>query len=46
MKETGKIVAIVGIMREEGGRRESAQCFVKYGKNSYHFHSLAVVTKD
>ena len=46
MQETGKTVAIVGIMREEGGRRESAQCFVKYGKDKYHFHPLAVVSKE
>lgn len=46
MNETGKTVAIVGIMREEGGRRESARCFVKYGKDKYHFHPLAVVSKE
>lgn len=46
MNETGKTVAIVGIMREEGGRRESAQCFVKYGKDKFHFHPLAVVSKE
>lgn len=46
MNKTGKTVAIVGIMREEGGRRESAQCFVKYGKDKFHFHPLAVVSKE
>lgn len=46
MRETGKTVAIVGIMREEGGRREKAQCFMKYAKDNYHFHPLAVVTKE
>lgn len=46
MRETGKTVAIVAIMREEGGRREKAQCFMKYGKDNYHFHPLAVVSKD
>lgn len=46
MKEHDKTVAIVGIMRSEGGRRESAKCFVKYGKENYHFHPLAVVSKE
>lgn len=46
MKKEGKQVAIVGIMREEGGRRESTKCFVKYGKDAYHFHPLAVVSKE
>jgi 3'-phosphoadenosine 5'-phosphosulfate sulfotransferase (PAPS reductase)/FAD synthetase len=46
MNKTGKTIAIVGIMRDEGGRRESAQCFVKYAKDKFHFHPLAVVSKN
>lgn len=45
-QENNMKVCIVGIMREEGGRRESAKCFVKYPKGMYHFHPLAVATKE
>lgn len=44
--ENGMKVAMVAIMREEGGRRESAKCLAKYPKGMIHFHPMAVVTKQ
>ena len=45
-KENHKTLAIIGIMRDEGGRRSKAKCIVKTGKNTAHFHPLAVVSKE
>ena len=44
-KENNIEVAIVGLMRAEGGRRSKTQCMVKY-KYGIHFHSLAIVDKS
>ena len=45
-KENGKKYSIVGVMREEGGRRLKAQCLVFRGKKLWHFQPLAVISKD
>ena len=44
--ENNMKVCIVGIMREEGGRRESTKCFVKYPKGMYHFHRWQLLQKN
>ena len=45
-KENNKPYGIVGIMREEGGRRFGAQCLAFSGKKLKNFQPLAPVTKD
>jgi 3'-phosphoadenosine 5'-phosphosulfate sulfotransferase (PAPS reductase)/FAD synthetase len=45
-KDNGKTYSIIGIMREEGGRREQAQCLVFNGGVLKHFQPLAPVTKE
>ena len=40
-KETNRKIAILGIMKEERGRRSNAKCFVK----DKHFNPLVVLTK-
>ena len=45
-KENNKPYGIVGIMREEGGRRFGAQCLAFSGKKLKNFHPLAPITKD
>ena len=45
-KENNKKYRIVGIMREEGGRRRRTQCLAFRGKKLEAFHPLAPITKD
>ena len=45
-KENNKPYGIVGIMREEGGRRFGAQCLAFSGKKLKNFQPLAPVTKE
>lgn len=45
-KKNNKKYTIVGVMREEGGRRSGAQCLAFKGKNLWHFQPLAPLTKD
>jgi 3'-phosphoadenosine 5'-phosphosulfate sulfotransferase (PAPS reductase)/FAD synthetase len=45
-EENNKPYAIVGIMREEGGRRFNAQCLAFSGKKLKNFQPLAPITKD
>jgi len=45
-KENNKPYGIVGIMREEEGRRASAQCLAFRGKKLKNFQPLAPITKD
>ena len=45
-KENNKKYAIVGIMREEGGRRQNAQCLAFKGKKLVKFQPLAVMSKS
>ena len=45
-KEHNKPYAIVGVMREEGGRRFNAQCLAFSGKKLKTFQPLAPVTKE
>ena len=45
-KENKKPYGIVGIMREEGGRRMGAKCLMFKGSKLWHFQPLAVVSKD
>lgn len=44
-KETGKKIAIIGLMTDEGGRRRSAKCLAFSGKNLKAFQPLVAVTK-
>ena len=44
--ENNKPYGIVGIMREEGGRRSWAQCLAFNGKNLKNFQPLAPIAKD
>lgn len=44
--EHNKLYGIVGIMREEGGRRYNAQCLTFVGKKLKNFQPLAVVSKE
>lgn len=44
--EHNKLYGIVGIMREEGGRRYNAQCLSFIGKKLKNFQPLAVVSKE
>lgn len=45
-KDTGKKIAIVGIMATEGGRRAGAVCLAFQGKKLKQFHPLAPVSKE
>lgn len=45
-KENNKPYGIVGIMREEEGRRSSAQCLAFRRKKLMNFQPLAPITKD
>lgn len=45
-EENGKLYAILGIMPEEGGRRESALCLAFKDKGRMNFQPLVVCTKD
>lgn len=44
-KENNKLYGIVGIMKEEGGRRFNAQCLSFSGKKLKNFQPLAPITK-
>lgn len=44
-KESGRKIAIIGIMPAEGGRREKAKCVVFSGKNLKSFQPLVPVNK-
>lgn len=44
-RENGKKYGITGIMREEGGRRMSAQCLAFKGGKLINFQPMAVVSK-
>lgn len=45
-KENKRPYGIVGIMREEGGRRMGAKCLMFKGSKLWHFQPLAVITKE
>lgn len=45
-KENNKSIAIIGTMREEGGRRSNLNCIVMNGKKITRFQPLAPLTKD
>lgn len=45
-KEHNKNIAIIGTMREEGGRRNKLNCIVTKGKNITRFQPLAPLSKD
>lgn len=45
-EENNKSYGIVGVMREEGGRRFNAQCLSFSGKKLKNFQPLAPITKD
>lgn len=45
-KENNKSIAIIGIMKEEGGRRMRSKCLVFSGKKFKKFQPLAPITKD
>lgn len=45
-EQNNKKYSILGIMREEGGRRNNAQCLAFTGKNLKKFQPLAPVTKE
>lgn len=45
-KENKKMYSIVGVMREEGGRRTQAQCLAFKSNKLYHFQPLAPITKE
>lgn len=45
-KEHNKSIAIIGTMREEGGRRTNLNCIVKNGKKIVKFQPLAPLSKD
>lgn len=46
LKENNIPYSILGIMREEGGRRWDAQCLAFKGKKLHSFQPLVAVTKD
>ena len=46
LEKSNKKYAIVGIMREEGGRRSRATCLAFRGKKLFHFQPLAPITKE
>jgi 3'-phosphoadenosine 5'-phosphosulfate sulfotransferase (PAPS reductase)/FAD synthetase len=45
-KANNKKYGIVGIMREEGGRRMTAECLSFRDGKLWHFQPLSIVTKD
>ena len=45
-KENNKPYAIIGIMRDEGGRRYNAECLAFRGKKLFAFQPLSPVTKE
>ncbi len=45
-KETGKRIRITGLMREEGGQRNTTVCILKQKGKVQAFNPLAVVTKE
>jgi len=45
-KETGRKIAIVGIMAAEGGRRSTAVCLAFSGKKLEQFHPLAPISNE
>lgn len=45
-KENNKLYGIVGIIKEEGGRRFNAQCLSFSGKKLKNFQPLAPITKE
>lgn len=45
-KENNKKYGIVGVMREEGGRRMGAECLAFKGGKLWHFQPLVLVTKE
>lgn len=45
-KSTGRSIAIIGIMREEGGRRGKSDCMVMRGSKLSRFQPLVPVTKE
>lgn len=45
-KKNNKPYAIIGLMREEGGRRGNAKCLAFKSKGRFNFQPLAVVTKS
>lgn len=45
-KENNKQIAIIGIMKSEGGRRSNAVCLAFVGKKLSAFQPMAPVTKD
>lgn len=44
--ENNKQIAIIGIMREEGGRRTKSNCMVLSGQKVIKFQPLVPITKD
>lgn len=44
-KESGRRISLVGIMREEGGRRDHANCMTFHGDKLWHFQPLVAITK-
>lgn len=45
-KDNNKPYAIIGVMREEGGRRAGAQCLAFHGDKLHAFQPLAPMSKD
>jgi 3'-phosphoadenosine 5'-phosphosulfate sulfotransferase (PAPS reductase)/FAD synthetase len=45
-KSIGKTIAIIGTMREEGGRRSKLNCMVMKGSKLLRFQPLAPITKE
>lgn len=45
-KENNRSIAIIGTMREEGGRRSNLNCIVMNGKKITRFQPLAPLTKN
>ena len=45
-KENNKPFPIIGVMREEGGRRNNAQCLAIRGNKLFAFQPLAPMTKE
>ena len=45
-KEHGSLYPIIGLMREEGGRRDKAQCMKYRGKRFAAFQPLVAVSKE
>lgn len=45
-KENNKPCKVVGLMREEGGRRDEAKCMILSGEKLKAFQPLVVITKE